>query len=133
MLFRSLALLVQFAWGLAAAWQSYLAAVLNLAEFILIFSLLLEFCRLRYQRRALGFVALWLFVLCAIPLILAGVFANETIARISLLTPGFMALTNGTESWSLLFLVLLAHFGVVVFLFFGWWRQWKKLLARAAV
>jgi len=127
-----LALLAQFAWGLAASWQAYLVAVLNLAEFLLIFALLLEFCRLRHRRRALGFVALWLFVLCAVPLILAAVFSNEMIARVSLLAPGFMALTNGAESWPQLFLALLAHFCVVVILFFGWRRQWKKLLAHTA-
>ena len=58
------------------------------ASFFLMFSLLLEFCRLRFRRRALGFVALWLFVLCILPFILAGVFSNEALAKLSLLAPG---------------------------------------------
>ena len=69
-------------------------AAANLLAFLLMFSLLLEFCRLRFQRRALGFVALWLFVFCLLPFILAGVFSNEGFAKLSFLAPGTIALAG---------------------------------------
>ncbi|MEI7808370.1 MAG: hypothetical protein WCJ07_07780, partial [Verrucomicrobiota bacterium] len=125
--------LPQFMVAPANSWNIFLVATANLAEVFLIFALLLEFCRLRHQRRALGFVALWLFVLCVIPFILAGVFSNEAIARISLLSPGFIALTDRNDpGWLLLSYTLLAHFGVIVVLLIGWQRQWKKLLEHTA-
>src|SRR5208282_2372450 len=64
-------LLFQFAWSFTAAWETYLIAAGNLLAVLLIFTLLLEYCRLRHRRRAVGFIALWLFVLCFLPLILA--------------------------------------------------------------
>ena len=128
-----LGLLTQFVFSLAGSVQIYAVTTLNLAEIFLAFALLLEFCRLRHKRRALGFVALWLFLLCVIPLILAGVFSNETFARFSLLSPGFIALANRTDpEWSLQFWIVSAHFGVVVLLFIAWQRQWKRLLAKAS-
>jgi hypothetical protein len=127
-----LALLTQFVFGLKNSWPTFVVAAVNLAEIFLVFALLLEFCRLRHRRRALGFVALWLFVLCIIPFILAGVFANEAFARISLLAPGFTALAGDHEYGSLRYCTLLAHAGVVLLLFIGWRRQWKRLLENAA-
>jgi hypothetical protein len=110
-----------FAWALATA---------NLLVFFLMFSLLLEFCRLRFKRRALGFVALWLFVLCVLPFILAGVFSSEALAKFSFLAPGTVALA-GPDSDDLKYLVgwTTVHFGVVVLLFIAWQQQWKLLLA----
>jgi hypothetical protein len=105
----------------------------NLLSFFLIFSLLLEFCRLRYKRRALGFVALWLFVMCLMPFILAGVFTNAAFGKLSLLSPGVVALANpNDENLNHLFGIVAGHFGIVVLLFIGWQRQWKLLLAKAA-
>ena len=105
-------------------------AVGNLFVFFLMFSLLLEFCRLRFKQRALGFVALWLFVLCALPFILAGVFSSEALAKLSFLAPGTVALA-GPDSGDLKYLVVgtCAHLGIVVLLFIAWQRQWKLLLA----
>ncbi len=104
---------------------------INLAEIFLIFSLVLEYCRLRYKRRALGFVALWLVGLCIVPVILAGASSNETFARISLLAPGFIALSDeNNQDWFQLFSVLFAYFGIVMLLFIGWLREWRKLLAK---
>ena len=129
----AVALLTQFIFAPANSWKIFLVAAVNSAEIFLVLALLLEFCRLRHQRRALGFVALWLFVLCVMPFILAGVFSNETLARISLLAPGFIALTNqSAPKWPLLFYTLLAHFGIIAVLFIGWRQQWKKLLESAA-
>ena len=110
----------------------YLVSAINLAEIFFVFALLLEFCRLRHRRRALGFVALWLFILCAIPFILAGVFTSEAYARLSLLAPGFIALHDQNNGeWSPLFYTLLGHFGIVVLLWRAWQGQWKKLLEKA--
>ncbi|HVU26382.1 MAG TPA: hypothetical protein VHG71_01435 [Verrucomicrobiae bacterium] len=114
------------------SWKIYFIALGNLLTFFLIFSLLLEFCRLRHKRRALGFVALWLFILCILPFILAAVFTNATFARLSLLAPGVVALANpADENLNNLLGIVAAHFGIVILLFLGWRRQWKQLLARA--
>jgi hypothetical protein len=110
-----------FAWALATG---------NLLVFLLMFSLLLEYCRLRFKRRALGFVALWLFVLCVLPFILAGVFSSEALVKLSFLAPGIVAL-SGPDSSDLKYLVgwTFIHFGIVMLLFVFWQRQWKLLLA----
>jgi hypothetical protein len=109
------------AWALATG---------NLLVFFLMFSLLLEYCRLRFKRRALGFVALWLFVLCILPFILAGVFSSGALAKLSFLAPGTVALA-GPNSDDLKYLVgwTFIHFCVVVLLFIAWQRQWKLLIA----
>ena len=126
------ALFTQFVFSRSGAGRIYLVSTINLAEIFLAFALLLEFCRLRHRRRALGFVALWLFVLCAIPFILAGVFTSEAYARLSLLAPGFIALHDqGETEWPTLYFILLAHFGIVVVLLLAWRRQWQKLLEKA--
>ena len=39
---------------------------------------------------------------------------------------------NNDVNWPLRYGTLLAHFGVVVLLFFNWHRQWARLLAKAA-
>jgi hypothetical protein len=122
-------LLLQVMTSLHVSLPIFGTVVINVLEIFLVVALLLEFCRLRHKRRALGFVALWLFALCVIPFILAGVLRSENLARLSLLAPGFFALGNESEqNWSLLFWVLLAHFCVVVLLFTGWQRQWMRLL-----
>ena len=126
-------LLTQCAWSCADSWELYLCAVGNLLSFSLIFTLLLEFCRMRFRRRALGFVALWLFVLCGLPLILAGVFTSGGIARLSLLAPGVIALANPIdENLNYLLGIVVCHLGIAFLLFLGWQRQWKQLLAKAA-
>jgi len=113
-----------------AAWA--LAAV-NLLLFLLMFSLVLEYCRMRFKRRALGFVVLWLFVLCILPFILAGVFSNEAIAKLSFLAPGTVALAgSGSDDLNFLVGCTFAQFGVVALLFIAWQRQWQWLLAPAA-
>jgi hypothetical protein len=127
------AMLTQFIFSLADSFQIFLVASISLAEILLVFALLLEFCRLRHKRRALGFVALWLFILCAIPFILSGVFSSEAFARIALLSPGFIALTDRSDpEWPLQFCTVLAHFGIAVMFFIAWQRQWKKLLAKTS-
>jgi hypothetical protein len=122
----------QCALSFGSSWKIYLIAVGNLLSFFLIFSLLLEFCRLRHKRRALGFVALWLFILCVLPFILAGVFTNGAIGKFSILSPGIVALDNpNNENLNNLLGIVAGHFGIVVLLFINWQRQWKQLLARA--
>ena len=127
-----LLLSTHFIFALAGNWLILLALFLNLTTLFLVFALLLEFCRLRHGRRALGFIALWLFALFALPFILAGVFSSEAFARFSLLSPGFFALSGNTDvDWPILYWTLLGHFGVVILLYLNWRRQWHRLLARA--
>jgi hypothetical protein len=125
------AMLTQFMFSLAESFRVFLVTAISLVEIFLVFALLLEFCRLQFKRRALGFVALWLFIVCVIPFILAGVFSSEAFVRISLLSPGFFALSDSSDpEWPLQFCTVLAHFGVVVVLFIAWQRQWKRLLEK---
>jgi hypothetical protein len=122
----------QCAFSFGGSWEIYIIAVGNLLSFFLIFSLLLEFCRLRHRRRALGFVALWLFILCVLPFILAGVFTNAAIGKLSLLSPGVVALANpNDDNLNYLLGIVAGHFGIVVLLFINWERQWKQLLVKA--
>lgn len=126
-------LLTQCALSFADSWENYFIAAGNLLAFCLVFSLLLEFCRLRFRRRALGFVALWLFVLCVLPFILAGVFTTSAFAKLSLLAPGIIALANpADENLNNLLGIVAGHFGIAFLLFLGWQQQWKLLLARAS-
>jgi hypothetical protein len=132
-------LFTQFVRSLANSWEIYLIAVGNLLSFSLIFSLLLEYCRLRHKRRAIGFVALWLFVLWLLPLILGCVFFNGAIAKFSLLAPGCIALADvDNENVQQLFgnlncllAIVGAHLLIAFLLFLAWRREWQKLLARA--
>jgi hypothetical protein len=129
----AVALFTQCAFSFAGSWETYAVAVGNLLNFFLIFVFLLEFCRLRFKRRALGFVALWLFVLCVLPFILAGVFTTTALGRLSLLSPGVLALAkpDGDELNYLLGMVA-AHFGIVFLCFRAWQREWKRLLEKTA-
>lgn len=122
--------LTHFIFSFGHSGNAWALAVGNLFVFLLMFSLLLEYCRLRFKRRSLGFVALWLFVLCVLPFILAGVFSSEALAKLSFLTPGIVAL-SGPDSNNLKYLVgwTFIHFCIVVLLFIAWRRQWKLLLA----
>ncbi len=125
------ALLTQCAAG--DSWVAYAIAVANLLEFFLIFSLLLEFCRLAFKQRAMGFIVLWLFVICILPFILAGVFRSEALLRVSLLAPGIGALADPhSDTLNQLVITAAAHFGVVVLLFLMWQNQWQRLLAKAS-
>jgi hypothetical protein len=126
----SVGILTQCIVSLADSWHIVAVAAINLAELFVVFALLLEFCRVRHKRRAAGFMVLWLFILWALPFIFAGVFFNAGFGRISLLSPGFLALADSNADWNLLFLTELAHLGIVVVFFVAWWRQWKKLLAK---
>jgi len=109
----------------------------------LVFSLLLEFCRLRFGKRGIGFVVLWVFVLCLLPFILAAVFGEAGLIKFSLLSPGCAALANALNNtdpdWdsisgnlNCLLGIVIGHLFIAVLLFLGWQREWKKLLARAA-
>jgi hypothetical protein len=125
--------LPQFIFSSGQAWKAWALAVGNLFVFFMMFSLLLEYCRLRFKRRALGFVALWLFVLCLLPFVLAGVFSSEVIAKLSFLAPGTVAL-NGADGDDMKYLVGWTgiHLVVVSLLFIEWSRQWRLLLTTSS-
>jgi len=130
----SVVLFSHFAGSIAKSWEIYLIAAGNLVGVFLIFALLFEFCRLRHGRRAVGFLALWLFALCAMPFILAAVFGNSAFAKLSLLAPGVTALSSmGDENLNYLLGIVAAHFGSALLLWIAWQREWRKLLARASV
>ena len=122
--------LTHFIFSFGHSGKAWALATGNLLVFLLMFSLLLEYCRLRFKRRSLGFVALWLFVLCVLPFILAGVFSSEALAKLSFLAPGTVALA-GPDSDDLKYLAgwTSIHLGVVVLFFIAWRWQWKLLLA----
>lgn len=125
------ALFSQCVLSLAVAWKAAAAASANLLAFFLIFPLLLEFCRLRFQRRAFGFLALALFVLCALPFVFAGVFSNAVFGRLSLLSPGVVALGDpASDEVNDLLQTDLAHLLIAAVLFVAWRREWKRLLNR---
>ena len=128
----SIASLTQFIFSFGDKGIVWLFAAANVFIFFLMFSLLLEFCRLRFKRRALGFVALWLFVLCILPFILAGVFSNEALVNISLLASGIAAVSDSDADLKFLTCDTFAHFGVVLLLFLGWRQRWKLLLTKTS-
>jgi hypothetical protein len=65
------------------------------------------------------------------PFILAGVFSNGAIGKLSLLSPGIVALDDPNhEDLNNLLGIVAAHFGIVVLLFLYWLRQWKELLTK---
>lgn len=138
-LLAGLFLLTQFMFSLGPEWnrqghsrEIYAIAVLNLLGFFLIFTLLLEVCRLRFRHGTMGFVGLGLFILCVLPFIIAGVFSNEGLGRFSLLAPGVVALSgSGDVDLGNLWLITAMHLGVIVLLLVFWLRSWKWLLARA--
>jgi hypothetical protein len=128
----SIASLTQFIFSFSDEGTVWAVAAANLFIFFLMFPLLLEFCRLRFKRRALGFVALWLFVLCLLPFVLGGVFSNSALAKISFLAPGAVAVSDSAADLKFLAGVTFAHIGVVVLLFLAWREQWKRLLAKTS-
>jgi hypothetical protein len=128
----AIATLTQFIFSFGENAIIWLVTAGNLFVFFLMFSLLLEFCRLRFKRRALGFVALWLFVLCILPFILGGVFSNAALAKLSFLAPGVIAVSDYNADLTFLGCVTFAHFGGVLLFFLAWRQQWKLLLAKTS-
>lgn len=122
--------LTQFVFSFTHHGLAWALAVGNLFVFFLMFSLLLEYCRMRFKRRALGFVALWLFVLCMLPFILAVVFSSAALAKLSFLAPGAVALSGLVDDDLIVpGYATAAQLGVVLLLFIAWQRQWKLLVA----
>jgi hypothetical protein len=119
-----------FLFSFSTAGMAWVLAFGNLLSFFLMFALLLEFCRLRHGRRAVGFFALWLFVACVLPFILAGVFSNSGLAKISFLAPGVVALDSPDDPDTLKNMagVVVMHLGAVVLLYSLWHREWVKFL-----
>ena len=123
------ALFTQFMTNFSLMWKPFAVSAGNLLTFFLIFPLLMEVCRLTFNRRAVGFVALGLFVLCALPFILAIIFTSQGFAKISLLSPGVIALGDpDSDQLDSLLLIVLGQLGIAAVLFMAWWAQWKRLL-----
>lgn len=128
-----IALLPQFFDSLVISWEIYVIAVANLLSVLLIFPLILEFCRLRHKRHAGGFVAFWLFVVCILPFILAAILGNGAIVKFSPFAPGCAALADSSnENLNSLLGIVAGHLGIACLLFIFWREEWKTLLARAA-
>jgi hypothetical protein len=136
-LIAAIILFSHFVHSMARSWEMYFIAVLNLLGFSVISSLLLEICRLRHRRRALGFLALWIFILCVLPYIIAGVLGDGAFAQYSLFSPGCVALSPtdiygaGVPNLRVPVEITVAHLFIAVLLFVFWAGEWKKLLARA--
>ncbi len=109
-------------------WPRALVASVNLLECLLMFALLLQFCRLRFGLRAPGFFVLGLFVLCLLPLIVAMVLENDYFAQCSFLAPGVVALAGNAPNLEFLGGVIAGHAVIVGLLFVAWRQQWQRLL-----
>ncbi len=131
--FASAVLFLHFARSITKSWEIYLIAAGNSVAVLLVFALLFEFCRLHHGRRAVGFLALWLFALCFLPFILAGVFRMGTFANVSLLAPGVTALNSSPiDNLNYLLGIVAAHFCLTLLLWIAWQREWRQLLAKAS-
>jgi hypothetical protein len=115
--------------SLPAAWRACLVAAGNLLAFFTVFSLWLEYCRLRFQRRALGFFALGLFILCLLPFVMAGVLSTPALCRLSLLSPGVIALARPeTAEMNWLEFTTAGHLAIAATLFLLWRTRWQQSL-----
>jgi hypothetical protein len=125
----ALALLTQCARSLSVCWQAYLIAVGNLLACFVSLFFLLEFCRLRFRRRARGAFVLGLFVLCLLPVIMAGVFSSPALFRLSFLVPGILALSGPAGGgFKPLFLATALQLLIAVTFFLLWRSRWRRLL-----
>jgi hypothetical protein len=112
-------------WGLAT---------LNTLAFLLMFSLLWEVCRLRFGGKAFGIVVLGLFMTCVLPMLVGALLGKRTIAEVSFLAPGWVALGSNlppTDRQRLTWITA-AHLGLAGLLFLGWVHQWRKRLRSPA-
>jgi hypothetical protein len=112
-------------------WQILLTAGGNLLAVFLTFTVLLEFCRLRFRRHARAIFGLALLVLCALPVLVGSVFFSHELWRFSLLAPGVLALA-GPESTELNLLggVTLIHLALTAGLAIAWKKEWRRFLNR---
>jgi hypothetical protein len=125
------ALFTQCALSLATSGKAFCVATGNTLTFFVIFALWLEFCRLRFQRRSIGLFALGLIVLCALPFALAGMFASPSLCRLSLLSPGILALADPAgPGLNSLLLLIAVHLAIAAVLFILWRKRWQTLLKR---
>jgi hypothetical protein len=124
------ALLSQCFRSLSTSWLPCLVAGGNLLAFFAIFPLLLEFCRLRFERRAPGFFILGLFVLGLLPFMLAAAFSQSAIGRWSLLSPGILALSQPLNHLPALSLATAGHLLIALLIFLLWRNRWRRLLSR---
>ena len=128
------ALFTQCALSLATSWRAYIVAAGNVLAFFAIFSLGLEFCRLRFQRRSRRFFVLGMSLVCLLPFVPAAAFANAAWCRLSLLSPGILALAQPADRTlnSLLFIVA-GHLAIAILLFILWRNRWQTQLQRNPV
>jgi len=124
------ALLSQCLLSFSTSWLACLVAGGNLLSFFAIFSLSLEFCRLHFERRAIEVFVLVLFVLCLLPFVLAGVLSESALCRLSLLSPGFLALSEPlNERVKMLALITAGHLLIALMVFYLWRNRWRRLLS----
>jgi hypothetical protein len=126
----SAALITHCAGSVPTAWRACLVASVNLAAFFTVFSLWLEFCRLRFRHHGAAFLALGLSAVCLLPFALAALFSYPPLGRVSLLAPGILALRDPVPAAAnSLLLIDAVHFVLAAALFCLWrrcWRQWRQ-------
>lgn len=113
------------------AGKAFALAVCSLLICFLSFVLLLEFCRLQFNQSAPGFFAFGMFVLWALPFVLACIFPDSSLGNFSFIAPGIVALTEPYTHGQRFELtrVLSIQIGIVMLLFIAWLFRWKKTIA----
>jgi hypothetical protein len=123
------ALLSQCALNLAACWLPCLVAGANLVAFFSIFTLWLEYCRLRFERRAFGYTVLGMSALCLLPFVAAAGFSSSAIGRWSLLSPGIVALSKPLrDPLRVAVMATVCHLLIAVLLLGLWRNGWRRVL-----
>jgi len=110
---------------------AYLLADVNILIVFVTFAILLELCRLQFRRRAMGFFALGLFVLYALPFLLSGMLDASPLADFSFVTPGYLAVSRPElEDLPFLTKVTAVQCAITVALVYFWTTRWRRMLTR---
>lgn len=107
---------------------------LNSLVCLLFYAELVEYTQIKYERRALRYVALALFVVYVMPVLLALVLSNGEIVKLSFIIPGIIAIfehpfrpQSAPEIISA-YTYSIVHMFIVGILSVLWYRAWQKAL-----
>lgn len=126
----SAGLLTQFSSGFSLAGRRFVLASANAVVVLTAFSLLLELCRLQFQKRAFGFLALGLFILYGLPFLLSLTFSSAAPLKFSLVSPGVAALIAKDNELRTFEIATVAHYVIVLTLVHFWMTHWNRWLGR---